>query len=344
MSHNLHLNEQTGNYSFYSVREKAWHGLGHIADNYESSAEVVKKSGLDFTVAKEPNVHRIPGGQEIISTSSFYTYRTDTLQILGDKLGAEYHVVQNVEAFSFFDAIAGENGIYYETAGALGKGEQIFITAKLPGYIQVGKDDLIEKYLFLTNSHAGRTSVIAAFTPVRIVCNNTLNAALEGMSNTIAIKHTQNASLELREAHKIMGMINKLSPLYEQAFNAWANIPMDDADLKRFIQVAVAPNKEALEHLRRGKEDEASAIYRGMVDTILEYAFCSPTQQMDTTRGTLFGAYNTITGFYQNLRNFKDNKAKIKSIFYSGIAQTRTQDAFRLCEQFAKIGTRALDI
>ena len=88
-------------------------------------------------------------------------------------VGKDYHIVQNIDAFAFFDSIVGgKDGILYETAGALGKGEKIFITAKLPDYIHVGKSDLIEQYLFLTTSHDGGGSITAAFTPVRIVCNN----------------------------------------------------------------------------------------------------------------------------------------------------------------------------
>jgi phage/plasmid-like protein (TIGR03299 family) len=104
---------------------------------------------------------------------------------------------------SFFDAIVGGGGILYETAGALGKGERIFIIAKLPDYINVGNNDLIEQYLFFTTSHDGSGSITAAFTPVRIVCNNTLNAALRKQSNSIKIRHTVNAKERLEEAHKL---------------------------------------------------------------------------------------------------------------------------------------------
>lgn len=86
-------------------------------------------------------------------------------------MGKDYLIVQNAEAFEFFDAIVGNgNGIQYETAGALGNGERIFITAKLPDYIRVGNgDDVVEKYIFLTTSHDGSGSITAAFTPIRIV-------------------------------------------------------------------------------------------------------------------------------------------------------------------------------
>lgn len=103
--------------------------------------------------------------------------RTDNDAVIG-AVGKDYQIVQNRDAFSFFDSMVSGDGILYETAGAFGKGERIFITAKLPDYIRVGNDDLIEKYLFLTTSHDGSGSITAAFMPIRIVCNNTLNAAM----------------------------------------------------------------------------------------------------------------------------------------------------------------------
>ncbi len=200
MGQNLFFNEKSNQYSFFSVREKAWHGLGQIVTDYPTSAEAIKYAGLDYTVEKRKlftydtenqNANRdteivIP---EVDVPDYFATIRTDNDTVLG-VVGKDYEVVQNIEAFSFFDSIVGGDGIQYETAGALGKGERIFITAKLPGYIKVGNADLIEQYLFLTTSHDGLGSITAAFTPVRIVCNNTLNAALRNHSNSIKIRHT----------------------------------------------------------------------------------------------------------------------------------------------------------
>jgi phage/plasmid-like protein (TIGR03299 family) len=155
--------------------------------------------------------------------------------------------VQNVDAFSIYDSIVKGDGIQYETARALGKGERIFITAKLPRYIQVGNDDLIEKYLFLTTSHNGFGSITAAFTPVRIVCNNTLNAALANHSNAIKIRHTANAKQKLEQAHRLMGITNHLSSQLEEVFNNWSKIRITDSEVKKLIQRAMVPNKEVLQ-------------------------------------------------------------------------------------------------
>jgi phage/plasmid-like protein (TIGR03299 family) len=338
MAHNINYNEKTGKYSFYSVQQKPWHELGHIADSYETSAAVLENAGLNFTVEKRANVHRLPSGKEVESATSFFTFRTDNEEILGTNVGAEYTIVQNADAFAFFDAIAGKDGVFYETAGALGKGEKIFITAKLPGYIKVGNDDLIEKYLFLTTCHDGKGSIIAAFTPIRIVCNNTLNAALGNCTNVVKIRHTDGVHDRLKEAHKVMGMVNTVVPILEQAFNHFATVKITDEEVKKLIYHAMAPSKEVLENVKLEKFDQLSTAFKNTCEDAFAYAMISDTQAMDSTKGTLFGAYNAITGYYQNVRKYKDNDEKIKNILYGGTAQAKGQTAFDLCQSFAQHG------
>ena len=341
MAHNIHFNDRTGKHSFFSVQQKAWHGLGQIVQDYPTSAEALAFAGLDFTVRKAPNIHRLPDGRESVSDTSFFTYRDDNGAILGGRLGVDYEVVQNRDAFAFFDEIVGGDGILYETAGALGAGERIFITAKLPDYIRVGADDLIEKYLFLTTSHDGFGSITAAFTPVRIVCNNTLNAALRNYSNAIRIRHTQNAQDRLKQAHKVLGLSNKMSEALEGVFNRWAKVRITDAEVKKLVALAMCPNKETLQSLEGGRTDELSTYFLNTCDSVLEYAQTAPSQQESTTKGTLFGAYNTVAGYFQNARGYKDGEAKFKSII-GGTAQIRAQKAFDLCADFSASGADAL--
>src|ERR1700761_966290 len=134
------------NYSNSIVKPKIWQGIGTTIAKNATSAEAMQQAGLDFEVLKRSNVHALPSGNSIVSDNSFYTFRTDNEAILGDKIGKDYEVIQNTEAFSFFDSIVGGNGgISYETAGALGYGGTIFITAKLPDHIKVGRNDLIDQ-------------------------------------------------------------------------------------------------------------------------------------------------------------------------------------------------------
>ncbi|WP_448635415.1 DUF932 domain-containing protein [Pedobacter panaciterrae] len=352
MAHQINFNTQTGKHSFFSVNEKAWHGLGQVIKEYPTSAEAIIHAGLDYTVEKRPlftydsdnNTANsdtdiiIP---EIEIPDFFATVRKDNNAVLG-VVGKDYQIVQNRDAFSFFDSIVGGDGIFYETAGALGQGERIFITAKLPDYIRVGNNDIIEKYLFLTTSHDGSGSITAAFTPVRIVCANTLNAAMKSKTNTIRIRHTANAKQRLEQAHTVMGISNKLSTELEDAFNHWRKVSITDKQVLQLIQRAMAPNKETLNLLKAGNNEDLSTCYKNMVDSAFQYAMTNETQQMETTKGTVFGAYNAVTGYFQNVRNYKDDEAKVKSILFGGTAQTRTQTAFNLCNAFSLKGAESL--
>jgi phage/plasmid-like protein (TIGR03299 family) len=356
MAHNINFNSNTGRYSFFSVKEKAWHSLGQIVEQYPTSEEAIKHAGLDYEVTKSPlytkgsgiieTANGIEIGSSELQVPNYYAnIRTDNNAVLG-VVGKDYHIVQNREAFNFFDAIVGGGeGILYETAGALGQGERIFITAKLPDYIRVGNgDDVTEKYIFLTTSHDGSGSITAAFTPIRIVCQNTLNASLRNMSNVVRIKHTSGAKQHLENAHKVMGLADTLSNQLEGIFNHWAKVKVTDQEVKKLIQLALCPNKETLDLLKKGAENEVSTLFKNTVEDAFAYAMVSDTQQMDTTKGTLFGAYNAVTGYYQNVRNYKDNEAKLQSIVMGGTAQLKSQKAFELCSAFSTDGTEILNL
>ena len=177
MAHQINYNETKGTHSFASHSEKAWHGLGQVVDKAMTSEEAITLANLDYDVEKAP-IYAGIGGEDL-SYSEFKdkvaTYRTDTKEVLG-LVGRKYEIVQNRDAFGFFDAIIDSGEAIFETAGVLGKGERIFVTAKLPNDILVNGEPC-EKYIILTNSHNGSSSIIAGFTTIRVVCNNTLQAS-----------------------------------------------------------------------------------------------------------------------------------------------------------------------
>jgi phage/plasmid-like protein (TIGR03299 family) len=337
MAHNLYYNERSKAHSFFTVKEKAWHGLGKVVEDHPTSAGAIKYAGLNYTVEKRPLftldntnfdlLNAFVDGIEpqLLVPNYFATIRTDTEEILG-VVGKDYQIVQNTDAFSFFDSIVGnDTGIRYETAGALGKGERIFITAKLPDYIRVGRDDLIEQYVFLTTSHDGYGSITAAFTPIRIVCQNTLNAVER-----------------LKQAHQLMGISGSLAKEMEALFNHWSKVRITDKALKKLIGIAMAPSKEVLNSLQEEKFYHLSSHYMNIVDNVLEYALTASSQLQITTKGTLFGAYNAVAGYFQNVRNFGNEENKLKSIMW-GTGLQRAQTTFNLCEIFARSGSLQLN-
>jgi phage/plasmid-like protein (TIGR03299 family) len=332
MAHNL--NFKNGKASFFSVREKAWHGLGTIVQDAPTSAEAIKLAGLDYEVEKLPIYALVNNNKRVEIPGKFTTMRMDTKVPFG-VVGNDYTVLPNTEAFDFFDSIVGDKLAIYETAGALGQGETIFITAKLPNFIRVGKDDIIENYLFLTNNHNGEGMVTAALTPIRIVCNNTLNQALKNCTNRVKIMHRQDVKERVREAHKVMGLVNKMSSELEQIFNVMAATPIVDAQLKQII-VSTFATPAQLEVIARDggarTAGESASLTRleSIISDAYAYALTSDTQQMTTTKGTVFGAYNAITGYLQNVKEVKEVESNLLSLV-DGSGYRTAQKAFDTC-------------
>ena len=327
MSHNL--NVENGKVSFFSVKEKAWHGLGTVVKEALNSEIAIKLAGLDYLVKKMPNYIQLPDNSLKTSGNSFSTVRTDNYAILGDKLSEQYTVVQNSVAFDFFDDIVGKGEAIFETAGALGKGERIFITAKMPDYIRVKGNDVIEKYLLFSNSHDGSTGITVMFTPIRVVCNNTLQAALSDRSQRrVTIQHRSKAEEKLKQAANVLGITNQLSAELEQIFNRMAEVRLTDLQAKGFVTEVMMPEtlQARIKAAQKAGNDELvtelseiSTRTQNTIDLVMDYYSKGEGQQLITTRGTVFGAYNAITGFYQNVKNFDTPEQKmLNNVFGNG--------------------------
>jgi hypothetical protein len=161
------------------------------------------------------------------------------------------------------------------------------------------------------------------------------------MTNCIKIRHTQSAKERLLQAHQVMGITNTMSEQLNAVFNEWAKIHITDKEVLKLVQRALAPSKEVLQKVLDDENlDEYSSRFINTVERVCNYAFSNETQQLPTTKGTLFGAYNAITGYFQNVMNYKDKEAKLKSILF-GNGFNKTQTAFNLCRQFEKHGENA---
>ena len=169
-----------------------WHGLGTAVAEAPTSAEAIKLAGLDWIVESSPiyveNSIEIPGYKANKRDSD-----GKVLGIVSDK----YQIVQNTDAFDFTDSLIGE-GCKYETAGSLKGGKKIFLLAKLPQKMIL--EDEVDPYVCFTNSHDGFGAIQACMTPVRVVCNNTLNLALNKATRKWSTKHIGNIESKLEEA------------------------------------------------------------------------------------------------------------------------------------------------
>jgi phage/plasmid-like protein (TIGR03299 family) len=318
--HNLNFNNETQRYSFVSAKEPAWHKLGQILDHVFTAQEAIEFGGLDFTVEKQKLITE--RGLDV--PDYFATVREDNCDVLG-MVGKDYTIVQNRDVFSFFDQIVGQGQAIYETAGCLGKGGVLFITAKLPKQIVIGRDGPIENYLVLCSSHDGSIAITAFFTPVRVVCQNTLNAAFNNNTNRVYVKHTQNVKERFVEAALIMGMHSEYLDKLEVAFRLLYDKRVSDLDMKSIITRAFL-SKEEIKALALTWNVELSTRKTNMVDGVVQYYH--QASEIDSIRGTGFGVYNAVAGYFQNMKNFRNDEVKMRSIVLGGLSAQYSQRVF----------------
>ncbi len=223
--------------SMFSVREKPWHGLGTIVMEAPSSAEALRLAGLDWEVVQEPVC---TGYGEPVEGYRANVRSTDrrVLGVVSDR----YKVVQNVEAFRFTDELLGK-GVRYETAGSLQEGRKVWLLARLPReYIIAG--ERISPYLVFSNTHDGSGSVKVAVTPVRVVCNNTLNLALTTASRSFSMMHTGDIRSKIEEARDTLFLAEKYMDCLGVEFEQLRRQKVTDAQVREYVERLLPMEKE----------------------------------------------------------------------------------------------------
>lgn len=309
------------NTTFASKREIAWHGLGSVVEAM-TSEEAIILGGMDFEVNLAPvyaNINIKDYNGEFYTHQSLVngkqaTYRTDTNETFGI-VGGRYTVLQNTECFKFFDDIIGEGHAAYETVGALGNGETVFLTAKLSKELVINKD-LVDQYLLLTNTHDGSGSVNIMFTPIRVVCNNTLTMALNSNKSKFTIRHTKNLHNKLKQAENALGIVKKQSVLLKETMEHIAKISIDD---KKAIDIICS----AFNFERNDKGEFFSTRSVNLANKIYKSYQIGVGQEGIV--GTGYGLYNGVTTYLQNVQKVTDKDAFFKNSFMGKDDVTRNK-------------------
>lgn len=307
-------------------------GALDVSDCY-FAREVMQKAKLDFEVSKCEVVAKLPGGKNdwdrkdgflfggdffIDCPNAYATYRTDLNVPLG-MVKNKYTIVQNLEAFDFFDGAIGKNKAIWQTAGCFGNGERIFVSAKLPRNIYVNGDP-VENYLVFTNSHDGSSGVKILFTPIRVICQNTLNAAIATSTNYVSFRHTQKVHDKIDLASEILGICDDKIRFLDQKYSQMNKVKMsDDAADKVFANLIL--NEKELDTIKSTGHTIKQIINRdwnaiadshismkklNTITGIKDYYYNGIGQQ--TILGTGWGVYNAVTGYYSNIDNAEGEK------------------------------------
>lgn len=215
--------------TMFYTRERPWHDLGERVEEALSSADALKMAGLNWTVLQKPvftdDSSEIPGYKANIRSRD-----GRVLGIVTDR----YKVVQNIEAFNFTDRLLGE-GVRYETAGSLMEGRRVWLLARLPETYKIAGDD-VESYLVFSNTHDGSSGIKVAITPIRVVCQNTLNLALHDAKRIWSTIHVGSINDRLDEAHKTLLYVEHYMYKLKGEGEALNKVYMPDKKVMEYIE------------------------------------------------------------------------------------------------------------
>ena len=328
MAHDLSRDADGNVEMMYVGEEMPWHKLGTKLKIPPATAEeAIKAARLGWRVLKKQlyvgEDHRpLPGEYAIVREDRWE--RKEDGAIFGT-VKHDYQTLQNTEAFTFFDPIIEAGAARYETAGALGRGERVWVQVLVKGRQQVVPGDEIAKYLLLSNSHDGKGAVHVKFTPVRVVCRNTLNQAME-RGPTLRVAHTLSMKDRLKDVGQAIKQINDRFDDLGASFRRLAAINMNTQRLDEYLQIVfpepkrVSDDRAYTRAKRQMQEDQtaAKALFKS-----------GKGNEIEGVAETLWAAYNGVTE-YVDFHKYKTGDGKWLETIWFGAGdaiKTRAFDA-----------------
>ena len=233
--------------TMFYTREKPWHGLGTMVAEAPNSKDALRLAGLNWKVLQEPVYTE---NEELIQGYKANVRDTDrkVLGVVTDR----YKVIQNEEAFAFTDTLLGE-GVRYETAGSLQEGRRVWMLARLPREFIIG-GERISPYMVFSNTHDGSGAVKTALTPIRVVCNNTLNLALRTAKRSWSMIHTGDISGKIEEAKNTLLLADEYMTALGQEFENLRKIKLSEKQVLDYIKILLPMEENYSLLQKRGVE------------------------------------------------------------------------------------------
>lgn len=288
--------------------EKPWHSLGTQVPGLMTTKEALQASHLDWEVEKVPVLSSV---DLTVVPNAFTIIRTDTNTPLG-VVGNRYEPISNSEAFRFFDIALGEGQGQIETIGALGQGERVFCLAKMPEIHEPLPGDPVERYLLCWTSHDGSKSMEVLFTNIRVVCHNTLSAALQGCSNKVSIKHTSNWEQRMEVANQMLFESERYWEQMKEISQNLARTSISRVEVGAFLD-AMFPERLDKRTGQMVKPDGRDSVLRLIED--------GRGADIPGVQGTKWGLWNAYTEFLDHEKPIRRGSSKWeRTTFGSGIA------------------------
>ena len=298
--------------SMMYVREKPWHGLGTRVEEAPTSSDALRMAGLDWNVVQR-NI-QVCGGAKI------QNYKANIRDSDGAVLGVvsdRYKIVQNAEAFEFTDSLIGGD-VHYETAGSLNGGRKIWLLAKLPETEIVG--DKTEPYLCFSNTHDGSGAIRVCMTPIRVVCNNTLNLALGTAKRAWSVRHTGDMQSKMHEARVCLEMADAYMDELGQTADRLANTTVTRDKLMGILDEMFPITEDSTDRERQNIQKLKD-----------EYMVCYFAPDVLKFRGTAWGAVNAMSDMISH------NAPRRKTANYRENNWGRIMDGHAMLDKFVSL-------
>lgn len=267
--------------------EAPWHKLGKPMHTMDVHA-ALKAAQLDWRVALEPMFYK--KNDAFVESRLRKSVVRDIDQFELATVGNDYHVLQNSEAFSVLQPACEQFGVTIETAGALGRGDRVWMLAKLPESIEIIPGDTVEEYFLVLTGHNGWTSYTARGTDVRVVCANTLAIALSSSRAVITLKHVAGADEQLEQVADMVTKLMQAARVRARSFKELAARKLTPAELRAYVH----------EVLDIDDEPEMNPVMDRRRNTIIELA--EKGKGAEFAPGSLWNAFNAITEYVDHVR------------------------------------------
>jgi len=285
-----------------------WHGLGEQVSSDMTPEQMLEAAKLNWTVSKrpsyvpdKPDVWNIldPSGEAnfIRCPDSYHLVRDSDNKVLSS-CGDGYVPFQNAEVMDFFKKFTDAGQMQMETAGSLKEGKDIWGLAKLTDKFKLSGDDEVKGYLLINNSHQVGKAMTIMFTPIRVVCNNTLTMALGADGERFRVLHLQMFDEEIiKAAEEALGLSGQQMKAFQEQSEFLSSKQYKSADLDNFIAELLQPKLL----IERGKSDSFESLpplrdeFSRTAENVLDAIETSPGSQLKSAKGTWWGALNAVT-------------------------------------------------
>jgi phage/plasmid-like protein (TIGR03299 family) len=325
MAHELMFKDD-GSAAMMYVGEVPWHGLGQQLDAPPTAEEGIKAARLDWRVAKksiyamsEGVWYEIPDRYAVVREDLWGSEQCPIFATVSEN----YVPLQNNEAFRFFDGLIDRRLATYETAGALGEGERVWVMAKLKEDICIGGKDEVQRYILLANGHNAATAVRIILTPIRVVCQNTLTWAVETGMAEFRVHHGADMHKKLDAARGQLDAVLRQYELLAERFGEMVKHSMPNQDFQKYLDLVFPLPTRG--RLSERNYDAAIAEVECRKKGCAELFESGKGNTEPGIRGSLWAAYNGVTDWADHRMRFRSPYQRFNSIFFGESGRIKTR-------------------